>query len=67
MSHTLALTAATFNYNSDLSGNVTITTHEGRIDVPCRELVSFVVEHVRRERIIALESASDREILGLPK
>ncbi len=67
MSHTLALTTATFNYNSDLSGNVTITTREGRIDVPGCELVAFVAEYVRGQRINALESATTRELLGLPK
>ena len=57
-----------FNFNSDLSGNVEIRADDGpRFSVPAKHLLQFAAEIVRRQRIAALESAHDAEILSVPE
>ena len=57
----------TFNYNSDLSGDVIISTalRHNELHVPGTALLAFVANYVRRQRIGALEDASENEILGV--
>ena len=57
----------TFNYNSDLSGDIIISTalRYNELQVPGEALLAFVAEYVRRQRIGALEDASASEILGV--
>ena len=55
-----------FNFNSDLSGNVEIVAPSGsRLSIPCKHLLAFAAEVVRRDKTSALEDASDQQILGL--
>lgn len=65
--HTFRSNETTFHHNNDLSGDVVIERHDKRIMVPAEELVEFVAEHVRRQRIADLERMDFREVLGLPK
>lgn len=63
--HTYKAQNTTFVHDSDLSGDVIIRRGNNEIEVPGEDLLSFVAEYVRSERVGALESASHREILGL--
>lgn len=64
--HTLNAPKGTrFHYNSDLSGNVIVMTPEGEFHVPGDDLLAFVADYVREERIARLEQASAAELLGL--
>lgn len=59
---------ATFNYNSDMSGKVFITTkapacEEFSIEGEC--LLEFVAEFIRRQKISKLEDQSWEETLGI--
>lgn len=62
-----------FNYNPDMSGEVQITAPDpagGRVRtvaVPGLDLLDFVAEAVRGEKISAIEQASTATILGLPE
>lgn len=68
MAHTYMFSNTTFICNPDLSGTVEIKTDNGRIEVVGRDLIAFVADYVRREKIAALEDdVSDQEILGLPR
>ena len=67
--HTFEHDGVVFNYNADMSGDV-IIWREGQkprmnLLVPASALVAFVADYVRRERISAIEDASDIEMLGL--
>lgn len=57
-----------FSHHSDLSGAVGIVReHEtGWYWVKASDLLAFVAEVVRNQRIDALEAASHAEVLGLP-
>ena len=55
-----------FHSNSDLSGDVIISENGVQYRVPGRDLLAFVANYVRDERIAALEHASDEEILRWP-
>lgn len=66
--HTLTCGKTIFNFNADLSGDVDITTPDGRrFQVPGGDLVSFVADYVRRQKIEELEQAETLEILCLPR
>jgi hypothetical protein len=67
MSHSLCVDDVSFVYNSDLSGNVTITDNVTRksLDVRGDQLLAFLADYVRRQRIESLEQMSDAEVLGL--
>lgn len=71
--HTFQSCQVRIHYNSDLSGNVKISTVDHvvgaqvYVEIPGQVLVEFVAEYVRRAKISALESASDEELLGLPR
>jgi hypothetical protein len=54
-----------FNFNSDLSGDVTIQRGDSTIEVPGDHLMQFIANYIRRQKIEALEQADDRQILGL--
>jgi hypothetical protein len=54
-----------FNYNSDLSGLVDITTPDGMICVPGDDLLCFISNHVRQQKIVSIEGLSVRAILEL--
>ena len=56
-----------FNYNSDLSGDVIISTalRHNELHVPGEALLAFMANYVRQQRIGVLEDASNSEILGV--
>lgn len=57
------------HHNSDLSGKaiITIPSHgtSKTIEVLAEDLLDFIAEFVRGERISKLEQASTKEILGI--
>lgn len=55
----------TFNYHSDMSGDVYVDTAEGHLKVPGRDLLALVAEYVRLERITVIESMEADELLGV--
>lgn len=63
----------TFHFNADMSGDVLMRrlslTDSGverrELEVPANDLLRFVAEFVRREKIAALERAPWWEVLGL--
>ncbi len=57
----------TFLHNNALVGDVTIVTKDAEVKVSMKDLLGFVADQIRSERISALESASDLELLGIPK
>lgn len=67
MSHTKEYKNTFFHYNSDLSGEITIEDKDTQavIFVSGKNLLDFIAEHVRRERIDKLELMTANEILGI--
>jgi hypothetical protein len=65
--HTSQHKGVVFNHNSDLSGDVTIRQAGFAFSVPGEALLAFIAEHVRLERITALEQMSTHQVLGIPK
>jgi hypothetical protein len=64
--HTAELKSARFHYNSDLSGKVIITTVDGdSIEVDGNDILSFVAEFIRMERIDKIEQLTTDELLGM--
>lgn len=56
-----------FSFNSDLSGLVVIHTCNHVLEVSGTDLLHFIAEYVRSERIGAVSDASVDEVLGLPQ
>jgi hypothetical protein len=65
--HTFNGKSATFHHNSDLSGPVVIVieTSATSLEVAGEDLLAFVAEHVRRQRIASLEGSTPEQLLGL--
>lgn len=64
--HTFETPNTTFHFNSDMSGEVELVRPDGRrLKVPGCDLLSFVAEIVRRDRVSQLEVLSDAAVLGL--
>ena len=56
-----------FHYNSDLSGEIIVAVYGyAEVRIPSHDLLAFVAEWIRMQRISLLEDASPAEILGLP-
>lgn len=56
------------NYNSDCSGDAYVTGPSGStVTVHCRDLLEFVAEFVRMERISKLEQDDVATLLGVDK
>lgn len=55
------------HYNSDLSGYITIINKadDSEVVVYGKDIIRFVANYVRDEKISKLEQTSDEEILGL--
>jgi len=60
---TVTTKTACFNSHSDLSGDVIITTDHGEVRVAGSDLLYFVADKVRTEKIDKLERMSEKEIL----
>ena len=63
--HTRRHGDTTFNFNSDLSGYVSIAIDGRMIEVPGDDLLEFVAEWVANEKRQALQDLDAREVLGL--
>jgi len=56
-------------YSSDLSGDVIVVVSKEttlEMEVPGQDLLDFVAEHVRQQRITQLEDMTTEALLGLP-
>lgn len=63
--HTYRGSEAIFNHNSDMSGDVLITARDGvTIQVPGVDILDFVADLVRMNKISALENASTEDLLS---
>ena len=66
--HTYNYENYTFNYNSDLSGEViiydTLKPNE-QIEIEGHALVEFVAEFIKNKKIAELENATTSELLGI--
>jgi hypothetical protein len=67
--HTHEGKKTTFFHNGDYSGDVIIKLLETGLEmrVDAHDLIDFVTEYVRGQRIAALEDMTTEELLGLPK
>lgn len=54
------------NYNSDMSGDLSISKlgDESEIVIQAADIISFVAEYVRSNKITELERMSDEEIIS---
>lgn len=55
------------NYNSDMSGLINIQTPTSRLDISGDDVLDFIAEFVRSEKISQLENAETKEILGIKR
>lgn len=63
MAHTYAYEGAAFIANSDLSGDVTVVTEDGRFRVSGEAIRALVADYIVRERIAKLEQMSPQQVL----
>lgn len=65
--HTFDGKSCRIHFNSDMSGEIHICDKDSykEIKVDGQDILDFVANHVRRERISKLEQMETREILGL--
>lgn len=56
---------ATFHFNSDLSGKVKICLDDNEILVEGKDLLDFVANYVRLQKISKLEQQDTYKVLGL--
>jgi hypothetical protein len=68
MAHRTICGTTEFLHNGDLSGDVSVKLPDGSwIAVPGEDLVAFVAQYVKAERMAALEEASVATVLGVPE
>lgn len=65
--HTLGNKRTIFNYNSDFSGDIKIVdvATGNTIEVASDDLLYFVADFIRSEKISKLEQMSTKELLGI--
>lgn len=65
--HTFNGKKTTIHYNSDMSGDCVIFNKETeqKVEVSCEDILEFVAEYVRSQKIGKLEQMGSKEILGL--
>lgn len=65
--HTFDGSKTRFHFNSDMSGDCEIIEKEsGRsMKVPCEDILDFVANYVRNEKIGKLEQINTNDILGI--
>ncbi len=62
--HTYIGEAATFNYNSDFSGEIGVRTPDGELRIPGKDILEFVAHcYVVRARISRIENMDWEELL----
>ena len=65
--HTFTGEQTRIHYNSDLSGDcdiINIDTGQSTT-VPCEDILEFVAEYVRRQKISKLEQMETKDVLGI--
>lgn len=57
----------TVHYNSDMSGDCVIFNKETEqeVEVPCEDILEFIADYVRSQKIGKLEQMDSKKILGL--
>lgn len=70
MAHSTTIGDTTFIHNGDLSGTVYVRRADEHgvfrtIEVPGADLLGFIAEHVRFQRIAAAERAAQHDLLGI--
>ena len=65
--HTFTGNKAVIHYNADMSGDCNIINRDtGQIvSVPCDDILSFVAEFIRSEKIGKIEAQDFKDILGI--
>lgn len=65
--HTFEGNSCRIHFDSDMSGDIHICDKDSdrEITVDGQDILDFVVNHIRRERISKLEQMGTKEILGL--
>ena len=63
MSHTYEHKTTTFICNSDLSGDITIVTKDGILDVNGGDIKDFVIDHLKSELIGTIESMNNKDFI----
>lgn len=65
--HTFNGNKTRIHYNSDMSGDCIIFNKETEqeVKVSCEDILEFVAEHMRIQKINKLEQMNSAEILGL--
>lgn len=61
--HTFKGKNCVIHYNSDMSGDVTITTKDGKLDVFGEDLLRFISSYIVSEKIAELEIADPVDLL----
>ena len=63
--HTFNGESCTIHYNSDMSGEVIINskTINKAIEIEAKDILDFVADYIRREKISTFENMSTTEIL----
>jgi hypothetical protein len=62
MAHTTKGYETIFIHNSDMSGEITIKNDNGELNVSGNNIVNFVLEHLRNEKIGQLEQMNERQL-----
>lgn len=65
--HTFNGSKARIHFNSDMNGDCEIIEKESgtSIKIPCEDILDFVADYVRSQRISSLEQMSNKDILGI--
>ena len=65
--HTFKGEKTRIHYNLDMSGtcNIIDMETECEVTVPCEDIVAFVAEYVRSQRVGEIEQMGIKEVLGL--
>ena len=65
--HTFNGKKTIIHYNSDMSGDCIIFNKETEqeVEVPCEDILDFVANYVRSQKIGKLEQMETKDILGL--
>lgn len=68
MSHTFECNAGTrFHFNSDLSGQITIQSPEGDVEVPAKDLYEFLISRIANLEFINADLAKIMQNFGVIK
>jgi hypothetical protein len=64
--HTFTGKKCRIHHNSDMSGDAIISSDDAeQIKVPVSDILAFVADHIRTEKISQLEQMTDKDILKL--